>query len=125
MTERDEALQLARNLLDEPNADPDDALRMLSRQLLRTNDIVKRQEKALQDVDWDGKAELDLINANRDQILKMHEEAARLIGAKLRWMTANGYQNSYDEWILKVLDALNTYHPMHCESWCGWPKGSE
>lgn len=34
-SEREEALLLARRLLNEPNADPDDDLRVLSRQLLR------------------------------------------------------------------------------------------
>jgi len=36
-TEKQEVLILADKLLDEPNADPDDDLRMLARQLIRTN----------------------------------------------------------------------------------------
>jgi hypothetical protein len=38
MTEKEQAIKLAERLLDEPNADPDDDLRVLSRQLLRWRD---------------------------------------------------------------------------------------
>ena len=72
----------------------------------------------------------DLINANRDEILKQHQEAIRRVrgcleraleekdGMKFRWE---------NEMVLaiRVLDALNLFHPMHGESWKGWPEGSE
>lgn len=38
MTEREQALMLAQHLLDERCTDPDDHLRLLSRQLIRLND---------------------------------------------------------------------------------------
>ncbi len=44
--ERVSALELANRLLDEPNADPDDDLRVLARQLLRrTEENVRLQER--------------------------------------------------------------------------------
>lgn len=70
----------------------------------------------------------DLIEANRDQLLRMHQEAVRRVGACLCRATADDGQLSVWHYITvaqKILDALNTYHPMHCESWCGWPEGSE
>jgi hypothetical protein len=42
--ERVDAIRLANKLLDEPNADPDDDLRMLSRQFLRRNERVESFE---------------------------------------------------------------------------------
>lgn len=45
--ERSQALALANRLLDEPMADPDDALRMLSRQLIRRHEEIDRLRKAL------------------------------------------------------------------------------
>jgi len=44
MSERDEAIALANKLLDEPYADPDDDLRLLSRQFLREIERTKRKE---------------------------------------------------------------------------------
>lgn len=42
MTELENALKLAEQLLNEPNCDPDDDLRTLSRQLLRRQEEVDR-----------------------------------------------------------------------------------
>ena len=42
MDERVEAIELANRLLDQPYADPDDDLRVLSRQLLRRHEEIKR-----------------------------------------------------------------------------------
>lgn len=42
MNEKEEAIKLAHRLLDEPNADPDDDLRILSRQLLRAREVLPR-----------------------------------------------------------------------------------
>jgi hypothetical protein len=47
MTEREEAVRLAHKLLDEPWADPDDRLRLLSRQLLRSVEEADRLRKDL------------------------------------------------------------------------------
>jgi hypothetical protein len=49
MNEREEAKVLANKLLDEPNADPDDDLRVFSRQLLRTHEALA---KAVQVIEW-------------------------------------------------------------------------
>lgn len=46
--ELDDALRLAERLLDEPYADPDDDLRVLSRHLTRQFDCHERYKKALQ-----------------------------------------------------------------------------
>lgn len=43
-----DALELANRLLGEPNADPDDDLRMLSRQLTRQFESHQRYKRALQ-----------------------------------------------------------------------------
>lgn len=45
--ELDDALRLANRLLDEPNADPDDDLRVLSRHLTRQFELHERYKKAL------------------------------------------------------------------------------
>lgn len=58
----------------------------------------------------------DLIQANRDQMLRMHEEAVRRVRRRLEAKDIDG--------ALAVLMALNLYHPMHCESWPGWPEAS-
>lgn len=115
MTEFQETKLLAEKILDRPYADPDDDLAMLARQFLRQVETVKRQEKALQAVDWQGKAELDLIEANRDEILRKHEEAVQRVRGCLK--------RSNTALALQVLDALNLFHPMH--EWTGWPEGSE
>lgn len=47
MSELCDALYLANRLLDEPNADPDDDLRLLSRQLLRRQEEVERLNKVI------------------------------------------------------------------------------
>jgi hypothetical protein len=47
MSELHDALQLAERLLDEPNMDPDDDLRTLSRHLTREFDLHERYKKAL------------------------------------------------------------------------------
>lgn len=44
MTEREQAYLLAEKLLNVPNCDPDDGLRMLSRQLLRCKERLERVE---------------------------------------------------------------------------------
>lgn len=46
--ELDDALRLADRLLDEPNADPDDDLRMLARHLRRQFESYERYKNALQ-----------------------------------------------------------------------------
>lgn len=59
----------------------------------------------------------DLIESNRDELLRMHEEAIR----RVRRCLSRGDLTT--TWA--VLDALRLFHPMHGESWTGWPEGSE
>lgn len=120
MSERTDAIKLARRLLDEPNADPDDDLRMLSRQLLRSHETIDRMHAQLREVDWEGKAQLDLIRSNQDAILDMHKEAVRRVRRVLE-----GNKPGRRDTALDVLDALGQFHPMHGESWQGWPKESD
>jgi len=47
MSEFDETVKLAKKLMEEPYADPDDDLRMLSRQFLRALEKVSRLETEL------------------------------------------------------------------------------
>ncbi len=115
MSEKADTIKLANKILEDPHADPDDDLAMLSRQFLRALETIEAQHKQLREVDWEGQAQLDLINSNRDEILKKHQEAIRLIR---KW---RGYQDKVEA----IIDALNLFHPMHEESWQGWPKGTE
>ena len=122
MSERSDADRLARKLLDESMADPDDDLRMLSRQLLRRGEVITRLEKALSDQQ---DPTLDMINANRDIILSKHEEAVRLIRGCLKVIDGDKsgmrfVTESQCKRIGAIIDALNQFHPMHGESWCGW-----
>ena len=105
-----------------PSTEEDASLICLLRQFAeRACDIIERQEAALKAVDWEGQAMNDLIQANRDTILQMHEEAARRIGKVL---VGGGNQHDAEKlvYIGKVLHALSVFHPMHGESWCGWPE---
>ena len=130
MTEKTEALILAQRLLDEPNVDPDDDLRMLSRQLVRKAEVVDRLQKRLMELE-DGT--LEMIHANRDTILSMHETAiARIrklldvgLAAQPRQQNNDGILEKKCVIALKVITALNVFHPMHGESWPGWPEGSD
>ncbi len=61
----------------------------------------------------------DLIQANRDAILEKHQEAARLIRKKV---DEAGHERDKLHDIVDIIDALNSFHPMHCESWKGWPE---
>ena len=125
MTERQEADALAERLLDVPNADPDDDLRVLSRQLLRRREVIERLEKDLAARCDDT---LDMINANRDTILRIHEEGLKRIASivlesvdkEAKAVNALGAANVM--LILKVIEAVQTFHPMHGESWKGWPE---
>lgn len=61
----------------------------------------------------------DLINANRDEMLRKHEEAVQRVRKCLE-PVKNSVGSAFDA--LKVLDALSLFHPMHGESWKGWPE---
>jgi hypothetical protein len=119
MSERTEADKLARRLLDETGVDPDDELRMLSRQLLRRGEVVDRLQNHLGEIQ-DGTR--DLINANRDMILEIHQEGFRLIKNQLSQISGNADRVRLIE---KIFHAIDSFHPMHGESWVGWPEGSK
>jgi hypothetical protein len=57
----------------------------------------------------------DLIAANRDEILRVHQEAVSCCRRCLR--------RGDVELALQILHALNLFHPMHGESWRGFPEG--
>ena len=115
MSEKSIAVKLAERVLNEPNADPDADILILARQFLRSRETIERLEKELV---YDPMA--DLIEANRDQILKMHEEAVSRINKVL---IGGGPNHDAEKlvYIGRVLHALSVFHPMHCESWIGWP----
>jgi hypothetical protein len=118
MSERTDADKLARKLLEEPGADPDDDFRMLARQLLRRKELIGRMEKQIiANLDSTG----DLVNANRDIILEKHQEAVRRVR---RLLTRVPLTTAHMVTAVLVLDALGEFHPMHGESWAGWPEGS-
>ncbi len=119
MTELQESIALANKILDRTNADPDDDLAMLSRQFLRSRESIKRMEKQLKEVDWDGQAQEDLIHANRDTILDIHKEALRRIKSLIAYLPNEGKLVL----IAEIIKAVNTFHPMHAESWKGFPEG--
>jgi len=124
MSERTDSLRLARKLLDEPNCDPDDDLRVLSRQLLRRVEVVDKLEKHLA-ASHDPMA--DMIQANRDIVLKKHEEAIQLIRNCVVEIKKDigGHRYATELKVLRIeaiLLALSMFHPMHGESWSGWPK---
>ncbi len=114
MSEQKRAYKLADKLLDEPYCDPDDDLRVLSRQLLRHREAINLLKQELVEP-YDSTK--DLINANRDIILKKYEEAIQLIRPLL-----DSDDSGARRLVIRVIDALNQFHPMHAESWCGWPK---
>ena len=72
---------------------------------------------ALLDAERVGDPMGDLIQANRDELLRKHEEAVQRVRKRLESGDTRG--------ALAVLDALRLFHPMHCESWCGWPEGTD
>ena len=130
MTEQKDAIKLANRILERPYADPDDDLAVLARQLLRSREIIDKQEKALQEVDWNGQAELGLIHANRDALLRMHETAITRIRKIVDRYRQEGNVfvaiGAMDCMLIhQIIRALGLFHPMHCEGWCGWPEGSE
>lgn len=59
----------------------------------------------------------DLIQANRDQMLKMCEDGI----ARVRRHLAVGDVDT----AVAVLDALRTFHPMHADTWKGWPDDTQ
>jgi len=127
-TEQQDAYALAEKLLEEPNTDPDDTgqmlAQMLARQLLRHREVIERMQKDIREM-YDPTA--DLIQANRDAILEKHEEAVRRIRTCLAVAAVDKSGMRYTtedqcKKITAILNALSLFHPMHCESWKGWPE---
>ena len=131
MGEKDTVDKLAERLLEEPYADPDDDLRMLARQLLRRREVVERLEKQLVEMSDNT---LDLINANRDSILRITEEGLYRVGKECEYIVTSLEQSDspppivvkdladHGRLALRVIGAVSTFHPMHGEYWSGWPQ---
>ena len=114
---RAHAIAIANRHLANPHDETGD-MAVLSRQFLEACRVIDKQEAAIKDFyknEYDPMA--DVIQSNRDAILKIHEEAASRIRKCLKRGDLTMAQD--------VLDALSLFHPMHCESWRGWPEGSD
>ena len=68
----------------------------------------------------------NLIDANRDELLKKHQEAVSLVQRVVEQSrepngacTAIGAFGTL--YLYQVLTALSKFNPMHAESWDGWP----
>src|SRR4051812_37924271 len=113
MNELKSALKLARRILDLPPDGSSDSLALLARQLVRQHKVNRELHEALAAAqDPTG----DLVQANRDVILEIHQEALRRIKYCL--------QNDKSGLIPLIVDAARSFHPMHPEGW-SWPEGSD
>lgn len=65
----------------------------------------------------------DLVSANRDVILKRHEEAIARLRKALEAAKQHGWVQDHIEMGLAIINALSLYHPMN-DTWPGWPEGS-
>ncbi len=116
MSERSDAIKLANELIDDSCASYNEYL--LAKELLRRGEVIDTLTNDLMQLqDPMG----DMINANRDSILKKHEEAIQLIANLLQ---SNIDDSDLEDEIRAILKALSQFHPMHDESWQGWPKES-
>ncbi len=118
MNEFDETVKLANRILERKTG-PDNDHITLSRQFLRQAEIVTRLKADLV-AQYDPTA--DLIHANRDMMLRKHEEAITLIRQVLALHSGEKI-SEVEIRIGDILDALALFHPMHGESWKGWPVG--
>jgi DnaJ-domain-containing protein 1 len=117
--EQRNAVKVASQIINRPSTNPGDDLALLAQKVVKQDEAIERLEAALvasQD------PTRDLITANRDTILEMHEEAVRRIQKALKQGAVIGTMNSC-VLILMILAALGRFHPMD-ESWDGWPEGS-
>lgn len=85
-------------------------------------------EKAVDDLQHDLESRLDptldMINANRDSILRIYEKGLRKIQKELCGRNFDDPRNELwtrMDHIEKILHAINSFHPMH-EDWIGWPE---
>ncbi len=129
MSERTDADKLAERLLEESDADPE--TRVLARQLLRRRGVIERLEKELTRLqDPHG----DLVNANRDTILRIHDDELARISkivrrceerdAAGRLLATNAIGAADCALIRRIINAAMEFHPMHGESWSGYPEGT-
>ncbi len=128
--EQRNALRVAKQVLDQPAANPTDDLALLAQKVAKQDEAIAKLERALvaqQD------PHRDLVNANRDTILAMHEEAIRRLRRCLR--RGLGFDSGVPgglmgglevqlKTMIEVFDALDQFHPMH-EDWVGFPKESD
>ncbi len=125
MSEKEEAYKLADRLLDVPNADPDDELRVLSRQLLRHKEWLEKMHEQLQAVDWNAAGTRDLVNANRDAVVEKLAEGLHRVKKEMDKPREGRLAAAMTDaifCIVAIVDAALSFHPMHADSWCGWPK---
>lgn len=113
-----DVLILAKRVLLDATKDPYREEAILARYFLRYKDLTKRLEDELKAA-YDPMS--DLIHANRDEMLNKHEEAVRRIN-KLLIGGGDNHDIEKLEKIGKILYALSLFHPMHGESWKGWPE---
>ncbi len=136
MSERTDTDKLAERLLSDDGSSifPDDSLKILSRQLLRRREVIERMEKHLAEMQ---DPTLDMIHANRDAILRIHDEGLSRVRKKLEYLATSLAQSDspppivikdleeHARLALKIIAAAMEFHPMHGESWSSWPPGSE
>ncbi len=123
MTENERAGILAHTLLAGRAVEAAD-IEILAREFLRQRERNIKLATALAEATNPG---LDLIHANRDAILQMHEEAIRRIRALVEPCQTGGATVALGAMgcllVWRILEALNQFHPMH--GWVGWPEGTE
>lgn len=59
----------------------------------------------------------DVIAGNQESIIRVLREALTRIQSAL----ATGRYGL----ARRIIEAANKYHPMHEESWCGWPEAND
>lgn len=83
--ERTQAIALANRLLDEPNADPDDDLRTLARQLLRRHETAENHRETLRGIaDMDPATEGDRMRLWARDALSGYTETAEVSMKKMQ-----------------------------------------
>jgi hypothetical protein len=122
MSELDDALRIAREILDNPETVGLVDLGLLARQLIDRHDTAEQFKEILKTTQYDPLAHMASIN--QGGILEKHEEAVRRVRAILRRQHPVIGICERCVLALKVLDALVQFQP-GADGWCGWPERSE
>jgi hypothetical protein len=109
MSERSQAENIAHEIIANHHQHSDED-RLLARELLRRGDVIKRLQNRIED--------RDLVEANRDAILRVHEEGLRRIRKAVNSFFASDAAISHVDAICR---AVAVFHPMYGETWGGWP----